>query len=105
MKDWLKALNDYPSLSCGSCADLKEKEGARPICADGACPKAAPDGYAGLIAYFWSDLKATRGVIDASCVLDAYGLKPDRMMVSLVRYLEARAVEIFGKKLIKMEMV
>jgi len=105
LKQWLKALNDYTSLSCGSCADLKEKDGARPLCADGVCPKAAPEGPVGMVASLWIDLKAVGGVIDGSCVLNAYGLKPDRTMVSLLRYLEASAAEIFGKKLIKMETV
>lgn len=105
MKDWLIASKDYPALSCGSCADLMEKEGERPICADGVCPKAYPDGPAGVAASLWSDLKTVKGILDGRSVLRAYGLAPDRTTISLLRYLEAHAVEILETKLIKMETV
>ncbi len=104
MKRWLQAISDYPALSCDACGDIEEKEGAPPMCATGVCPKAPPDGPAGVVAALYSELKATGRTLPGQVVIRAFGLTPDRTMVSLLRYMDKTASEVFGRNLTKMEI-
>lgn len=95
---------DYPSMSCSGCRELIREEGQAPPCRSGACPVAPPEGIAGMAAAVWGDLRALARTLGGSGpVLKAHGVEPDRLLMSLLRFLDGAAHERFGKKLERIE--
>lgn len=72
---------DNPYVSCASCADMLEHEGAEPPCtmkADG-CPVSPLSSEGARVMQMYSEIVALRGLVEASAVLGAHRAGPSEI--------------------------
>ncbi len=96
--DWLKRVRDHRSISCPGCREIWSRDGVRPVCLETSCPVCLPGGVAGRVAALWSDLRELGETMPQDKILRAHQIEADRGLLSIIRYLEMIAADIFSEQ-------